>query len=216
MARKTKEEANRTREQIIEAARVVFHRHGVSRSTMEQIAQEAGLTRGAVYWHFKDKTELFFAMREDVFCPLTARLDAILFAEGTADPLDAIEAALTELFRLLEESPVMRQMMDIMVLRCEYVDEFASVQEEADRPGLEFMAKVEKVYQRAAAQGYLSRGLALEPADLARDTWAFATGLLHVQLAGDFERKLGIDVQKMIKNHMALRRTGGTGDTNSA
>lgn len=208
MARKTKEEANRTREQIINAARVVFQRHGVSRSTMEQVAKEAGLTRGAVYWHFKDKTELFFAMREDVFSPLTARLDAILLAEGPVDPLDAIETALSELFRMLEESPVIRQVMEIMVLRCEYVDEFAKVREEADRPGLEFLAKVEKAYQRASVQGRLPSGLNLTPAELARDTWAFATGLLHVLLAGDFERKLRVSAQTMIESHMALRRTG--------
>ncbi len=206
MARKTKEEANRTRQQIIDAARAVFHRHGVSRSTMEQVAQEAGLTRGAVYWHFKDKTELFFAMREDVFNPLTVRIDAILLAESAVDPLDSIEAALKELFRVLEESPTIRQVLDIMVLRCEYVDEFARVQEEADRPGLEFLAKVEKAYQRAAIQGCLPPGLGLGPAELAHDTWAFATGMLHVLLAGDFERKLRISVDNMITNHMALRR----------
>lgn len=211
MARKTKEEANRTREQIIAAARVVFQRHGVSRSTMEQVAREAGLTRGAVYWHFTDKTELFFAMREDVFCPLTARLDEILLSEEVADPLDAIEAALKELFRVLDESPIMRQVLEIMVLRCEYVDEFARVREEADRPGLEFLAKVEKAYQRAAAQGVLSSSLCLAPADLARDTWAFATGILHVMLAGDFERKLQVSVERMIANHMSLRRSGVQG-----
>ena len=78
MVRKTKEEAEKTRKEIIESARAVFHECGVSRSTLEKIAKEAGVTRGAVYWHFKDKAELFFAMRADVFAPMVERTDSFL------------------------------------------------------------------------------------------------------------------------------------------
>lgn len=67
MARKTKEEASRARQQIIDAARKVLHQHGVARSTFEQVAASAGLTRGAVYWQFKDKMELFHATQANVF-----------------------------------------------------------------------------------------------------------------------------------------------------
>jgi AcrR family transcriptional regulator len=63
MVRKTKEEAEQTRKDIIEAARRTFHQYGVSRSTCERIAKAAGVTRGAVYWHFRDKAEIFFALR---------------------------------------------------------------------------------------------------------------------------------------------------------
>ena len=72
----------------------MFHECGVSRSTLEKIAKEAGVTRGAIYWHFKDKAELFFAMREDVFAPMVERTDSLLFSEAYDNPLDAIEASL--------------------------------------------------------------------------------------------------------------------------
>src|SRR5512140_2496762 len=101
MARKAKEDAEKTREDIIESARTVCHRCGVSRSTLEKIAEEAGVTRGAVYWHFKDKAELFFAMREDVFAPMIERTDALLYSQEFTDPLDAIEASICEFFRVL-------------------------------------------------------------------------------------------------------------------
>ncbi len=94
MARKTKEEAEKTRKDLIAAARTVFHECGVSRSTLEKIAKEAGVTRGALYWHFKDKAALFSAMREDVFTPLVERSDSILFSESYENPLNAIEASL--------------------------------------------------------------------------------------------------------------------------
>lgn len=204
MVRKTKEEAGRTRQQIIDAARKVFHRNGVSRSTLEQIAREAGVTRGAVYWHFKDKAELFAAMREDVFDPMRERLDSILFSDAYENPLDAIEASLTELFRVLEDCPDLRQVFEIMVLRCEYVGEFAGVRAEAAKPGLEFLEKITSAYGNAAAKGSLRTGLDAET--VALDTWAFVNGLLHALLGHDLEVQFQSQVGQMISAHMALRR----------
>ena len=51
--------AELTRQRLIEAARQVFLEHGVSRTTMAHIAAQAGVTRGAVYWHFNNKLDLF-------------------------------------------------------------------------------------------------------------------------------------------------------------
>lgn len=206
MVRKTKEEANRTRQQIIEAARAVFHRCGVGGSTLEKVAQAAGVTRGAVYWHFRDKAELFFAMREDVFAPIKERTDSILFSDCFADPLDAIEASLKEFFRVLDECPTMREVFEIMALRCEYVGDFATVQAEVARPSHEFLEKVERAYQAAAAKGCLRPGL--DAAAAARDTWAFATGLLHLQLGGGDAGRLAAAIPGMISAHIGLRRPG--------
>ena len=64
MARRTKEDALATRDALLDAAERVFGRRGVARTSLAQIAEEAGLTRGAVYWHFKDKADLFTAMMD--------------------------------------------------------------------------------------------------------------------------------------------------------
>ncbi|MCW8922550.1 MAG: TetR family transcriptional regulator [Gammaproteobacteria bacterium] len=204
MARKTREEAQRTRQQIIDAARTTFNQHGVARSSLAQIASAAGLTRGAVYWHFKNKAELFLSMREDVFVPMIERMDTTLFSNSYSDPLDAIEAALKDFFLVLDECPNLRQVLEIMVLRCEQVDEFAEIQAEIERPGQEFLQKMEKVYQKAASHGSLRPG---QPASaLALDTWAFISGLLHALLTRGFEKKLKQQVPAMIVTHMQLRR----------
>jgi len=204
MVRKTKVEAEKTRKDIIESARTVFHQCGVSRSTLEKIAKAAGVTRGAVYWHFRDKAELFFAMREDVFAPMVERTDSFLFSEDLADPLDAIEASLKEFFRVLDDFSVVREVFEIMISRCEYVDEFASVQEEVARPAQEFLEKIERVYQQAAEKGTLRAGL--EPLAMARDTWAFTSGLLHLLFSCQKGSDLDQQVPQMISTHMALRR----------
>lgn len=204
MARRTKEEAQQTRQQIIDAARGVFHQHGVARATLEQVAKAAGLTRGAVYWHFKNKAELFFAIREDILDPLIGRVDAILLSDDYANPLDAIEAAIKTLFQTLDEEPVLRQVMEIMAVRCEQVDEFADVQTEADRPAVEFLDKVGRVYMKAADRGELRSGLS--PEALALDTWAFVSGLLKILLTQGFSRQLKAQVAAMVTSHIALRR----------
>lgn len=204
MVRKTKEEAEQTRKDIIEAARRVFHQHGVVRSTLEKIAKEAGVTRGAVYWHFANKAELFFAMREDVFNPMVERTDALLFDPRFTDPLDAIEASIREFFRVLEDCNVVREVFQIMVSRCEYVDEFSTVQEEVGRPAQDFLNKIERMYQQAAERGTLRDGIA--PQQAARDTWAFTSGLLHLLLGCQINTDLTNQVPQMIAQHIALRR----------
>jgi TetR/AcrR family acrAB operon transcriptional repressor len=176
----------------------------VSRSTLEKIAKAAGVTRGAVYWHFKDKAELFFAMREDVFSPLVERTDALLLSDQFANPLDAIEASVKEFFRVLEDCSVVREVFEIMISRCEYVDEFTSVQEEVGRPAQTFLTKIEAVYLQAAAKGMLRPGL--DPLAMARDTWAFTSGLLHLMLNCQKGSDLPQRVPEMITAHMAIRR----------
>jgi TetR/AcrR family acrAB operon transcriptional repressor len=204
MVRKTKEEAEKTRKDIIESARQVFHRHGVTRSTCEKIAKEAGVTRGAIYWHFQDKAEIFLAMRADVFAPMIERTDAILFSEAFDNPLDAIEGSLKEFFRVLDDCHVVREVFEIMISRCEYVDEFSSIQEEVGRPAYHFLEKIERVYLRAAEKGFLHAAIA--PQAAARDTWAFTSGLLHLLLGCQKDTDLEKRIPEMITTHMALRR----------
>lgn len=204
MVRKTKEDAEKTRKDIIESARQVFHQHGVSRSTCERIAKSAGVTRGAVYWHFQDKAEIFLAMRADVFAPMVERTDAILFSESFANPLDAIEGSLKEFFRVLDDCSIVREVFEIMISRCEYVDEFADVQEEVGRPAFEFLEKIVRMYQRAGDGGYLRPGL--DPVATARDTWAFTSGLLHLMLGCQQNSDLEQQIPQMISTHMAMRR----------
>ena len=80
----------KTRADIIRMARRYF-RTRCCRSTLEKTAKAAGSDPGAVYWHFSDKAELFFAMREDVFSPLVERTDAPVAAGSVCQSTDAIK-----------------------------------------------------------------------------------------------------------------------------
>ncbi len=67
MVRKTKEEAENTRREIMKAALDVFYQKGYSRTTFEDIAARINLTKGAVYWHFKNKPDLLMELLRERF-----------------------------------------------------------------------------------------------------------------------------------------------------
>ena len=203
MARKTKAEAEQTRQEIITAARHVFHQCGVSRTSLEKVAQVAGVTRGAVYWHFANKAELFFAMREETshaLAPALAYLDSL----PIGDPLDAIENSLVEFFDIVQHNVAVRQTFEIMSLRCEYVDEFAPVLLEVNRPCQDHLARLKLLYIAAAEKGTLASGL--NPESMAIDTITFTTGLFHNWLSASPEDVVRARVRELIRTHIALRR----------
>ncbi|HET7314919.1 TetR family transcriptional regulator [Salinisphaera sp.] len=70
MARKTKVESAQTRARILDAAETEMLAHGVSQATLECIARRANVSRGAIYWHFADKTALVEAMVQRTAMPL--------------------------------------------------------------------------------------------------------------------------------------------------
>src|SRR5947209_7579591 len=99
------------RHRIIDAAMHVFRRHGFRRSSIEQAAEAAGLTRQALYHHFDSKEALFRAVIERLY--QDARVAETTAADakekdggGLADILVAqIAARLTHLIASLDGSP---------------------------------------------------------------------------------------------------------------
>jgi TetR/AcrR family acrAB operon transcriptional repressor len=173
MARRTKEEAAITREQLLDAAERVFRERGVAASSLAEVASAAGVTRGAVYWHFRDKADLFAAMCERATLPLETMLDSA----GTtvhSDPLGALrELALTALTRLARD-PRSQAVFEVMFHKCEGAGELASITERKQRERRRCLVQVERVLQQAVRAGQL-------PADT--DT-TLATQALHAYIAG--------------------------------
>ncbi|MBT00453.1 MAG: TetR family transcriptional regulator [Oceanospirillaceae bacterium] len=94
--RRTKEEAEQTRLQIMSVALELFARQGIAATSLTGIARAAGVTRGAIYWHFKNKWDLFDAIWQHYSGPINALGEASQ-AEDEADPL----GKLAQLFHLV-------------------------------------------------------------------------------------------------------------------
>lgn len=204
MVRKTKEDAELTRQRVIDAAREVFLVRGVSRTSMEHIAKHAGVTRGAVYWHFSNKTDLFQAMREQVFLPLLDRLDDTLLENRDIDPLTAIEDCIHGTIASLEDCLITRQTYEIMMTKCEYVEEMGSILEQLMVNCQSITEKLEAVYVRAHKQGLLNPRH--EPAQLAMDTHLFFGGLLHLWVKDAQGTQVRSKAHALISAHVKLRR----------
>jgi TetR/AcrR family acrAB operon transcriptional repressor len=204
MARKTKENSELTRQRLIEAARKVFLVRGVSRTTMEHIAVQAGVTRGAIYWHFNNKLDLFQAMREQVFLPLIDRMDDTLLVEGSGDPLTCIENFLCGTIQVLADSVETREIYEIMMIKCEYVDEFSTVLQQILSNCSGIFEKLRLVYERAEAQNQLHPSH--DSAQLAIDTHLFFIGLLHMWVKDTRGDQFRLRAIEMVKAHMGLRR----------
>ncbi len=126
MARRTRAEAEATRESLLDAAEQVFYDKGVARATLQDIARTAGVTRGALYWHFKDKADLFGAMLERVRMPLEDLIDAIPAGERSESVLETLRmASLLALGQM--EQPRIRRIHSIIIHRCEVFGEFDPV-----------------------------------------------------------------------------------------
>lgn len=206
MVRKTKEDAGLTRKRIVDAARAVFLKRGVSKSTLEHIASEASVTRGAVYWHFENKTDIFHAIREQVFLPLIDSIDDTLSPslQNIDNPLNQIEASLCNTINDLNENVEMRETYEIIMIKCEYVDEFASVLHQMLHNCSCIVEKLEAAYERAQAQGLLAT--TLSPRALALDTHLFFGGLLHMWIKDADGSRFRYQAIDLIKSHMNLRR----------
>lgn len=203
MAKRTREEAARTRQDIIVAARRVFYRHGVSRTSLEKIAAEAGVTRGAIYWHFADKTALFFAMRDASHAAIH-QADLFLESENIEDPLEAIEQSIGSFLSTLENNPDVRETFEIMCFRCEYVDDFVPLLHEVNQPLNDFLSKLKLAYKKAAKLGTLRAGL--DPDTMALESVSFAQGLFRNWISSLPNEEFRQKAQSIIAAHVALRR----------
>lgn len=155
MPRRTKEEAQATRDRILDMAEREFHRRGVSRTSLQDIARAAGLTRGAIYWHFQNKADLFDAMMKRVTLPLE---EEIKRSDDPAldDPVDHIRRSFTAALRKTVEDAQARRVFEIAVHKVEYVDELETVRERRLGGLRERLAHVERGLRAAGRAGRLS------------------------------------------------------------
>jgi TetR/AcrR family transcriptional regulator, acrAB operon repressor len=202
--RRTKEDSEGTRLGILAAARRVFARRGVTRTTLEHVAAEAGVSRGAIYWHFANKTALFDAMREQVSVPLIDRTDYALLAGKGCDALSAVERFLSNLLDGVVSDSATRQTFHIMMLKCEYVDEFAPELARQTQHWRELESKLVKVYGRARRAGLLRAELT--PAMAALDTCVFVAGLMRLWLLDERGALIRRRARRLISVHVAGHR----------
>ena len=206
--RRTKEEAARTRSAIVAGALRCFDRHGIANSTLEQIAQESGVTRGAVYHYFGSKRDILREIRDQVSVPLLDEADTELLKNDAMPALERVERFLLGILQGLEKDPRMRIAFTVMQFKCEYVQEMGPELECAARSSDQLVRAFESAYRQAQEDGSLAAGLT--PRIAALETMMFLGGLLRLWLLGgarsDYRRNAGAVVRAHIQARRAPRR----------
>lgn len=165
MAKRTKEDALETREKILDAAISVFHEHGVARPSLTEIAELAGVTRGAVYGHFRNKADLFNALAERVQLPDEKLCESVGDeAQARCDPLSVLRARWLWLFQEVACNRQWQLILEIIFHRCELVTESGEICQRLLQGHAEGVAKMRLLISEAVANGQLPADLDLEVA----------------------------------------------------
>ena len=127
--RKTKEEAYQTRCNLLAAALTVFYERGVSKASLDEIAKTAGVTRGALYWHFKNKKDLFEALFQIHYANVEQQLEQVLHSDQTTEPLDFLYNSVLQHFESLVNDHDFRKFNTILLYRCEQTQDNLSIVE---------------------------------------------------------------------------------------
>lgn len=153
MARKTKAEALKTRQMLIESAIEQFARNGVANTTLTDIADAAGVTRGAVYWHFTSKIDIFNAIWEQ-----QAPLRDIIYHQTKeyvhANPLIHLRNQFVTALQYIAADTRLRALMQILYHRCEFIDDMMPEEQIRQKIGFSY-ENVRQVLKESIAMGVL-------------------------------------------------------------
>lgn len=211
MARRSKEEAEQTRCAIIDAAIRVFSVKGVSDASLSMIAREAGVTRGAVYWHFSNKTDLLNTLWDEILLPFEA-----LTVAGTnkdePEPLGKLRELLVFLLEGVTEDPRRQNLFRIVMDKCEAADDTGTIHLRHYTRHVEGLKIVETILTYAVKRGQLPGGLPIRLA--ASVIVAYIDGLIANWLnfpdLFDIKGKIPLLVQAGLDMLPGLSRTAGS------
>lgn len=199
--RRSKDDAEQTRTAILDAAERLFCAHGIAPTTVEKVSRAAGVTRGAFYWHFQDKTDLLQALHDRCAPPQKAVIRAA--AEGGhADPLGLLEQAAVEMLTLFESDEQHQRLFRMM-------SESPSGEEDCawlKGANADMFDVLSRLMAQARGQGLLSTDFA--PKEAAVLMMATMNGLLGEWLRSGKAFPLADLGTRIVQMHMRVLRKG--------
>ncbi|QFR26098.1 TetR family transcriptional regulator [Brucella suis bv. 1] len=177
-----KAEAAETREAILLAAEQVFLERGVNQSTLTEIACYAGVTRGAIYFHFEDKLDIFQSIIGRARFPQEEiMLQAARFDHP--NPLHILEQSIVAALELFATDERQQVVFTIINQRCEYVGEMAPVIDRLKEMRSDVLALFIGLLKVAERRGELASEWSAETA--AQILLAMVGGFLNEWLHGE-------------------------------
>jgi AcrR family transcriptional regulator len=176
MVRRTKEEAEATKLQLLDAAERCFREKGVASTTLDDIAKSAGHTRGAVYWHFENKADIFEAVCERVTTPMQAMLSD-LAADPGSDPIRFLRNDAIRVLRMLTECERVQAVFEIKFCKLDGGPDFDRLRSRELETNSRCLAMLEVIFDAAVRCGQLPSHLPARETSEAMH--AFISGLMR-------------------------------------
>jgi TetR/AcrR family transcriptional regulator, acrAB operon repressor len=195
MARRSKSEAEETREQIVAAAIKLFLRDGVSKTTLEKIAEEAGYTRGAVYHHFENKAKLMLELMKRAHPPAQEMFDSMIL-ETSDDPLGTLSEKIGSSLEKMLSDNVLRDIHTIFIYNCEFVEKTNPIFEPECKYGIAAYERLCECLEQAMIKGQLKDDVKIKEAALA--IIAFCFGLISMELRKSWYKTPKIDNKRAL------------------
>ncbi|AYD04078.1 TetR family transcriptional regulator [Neorhizobium sp. NCHU2750] len=155
--RRTKAEAAETRCSILSAAEQLFFEKGVANSPLDEIANVAGVTRGAIYWHFESKSELFLELYNAAQLPRVNMADIDDPLDVGEDPFARVEKMACDWLDMLVTDDHRQRLISIL-LRTNFTEEFEPVRQALEALDREHTLHLEASLARVARLGALADG----------------------------------------------------------
>jgi len=177
--KRTKEEAAVTRTTVLKAALSVFSAKGYAAATLDDVAAAAKVTRGAIYWHFKGKADLYNTLIEEVSARGNTVVQNAVADGGTL--LDILRRIFIDQCVLMEDDRNARAVMELVLFKTGINPELNMGRRKQIDEGNALIAGIAGAMQMGIAQGMLREDI--DPTDMARAFLAFENGAIQMWLA---------------------------------
>jgi TetR/AcrR family acrAB operon transcriptional repressor len=201
--KRTKAAASETRNRILDAAEHVFVARGVASATLSDIASAAGVTRGAIYGHFANKSELFASMIERAGLPAEALVKALAKAPAV-DPLDHIRKVFAKSLQDVARNPRTWRIFAIVFRKHELADESCPVLMRCRIAAEELQTRLQAALRHAVDRGQLPEDLDVKySSSLLLVLW---NGVLMEWLPGPIANASGNDTGRIAQSWIDMLR----------
>ena len=181
MARRTKEEAELTRLAIMRSALDIFCEKGYSKTTFDEIAKRINLTKGAVYWHFRNKPDIITTLMKEAFY----RANEIISQKvPEIASLGDLKAYFLYDAELIKDNSEYRKFLFFIIFQMEWSETLfnkigGSVKEIRDFP----IKKIKEALTNAQKSGEISPDINLD--QMAVTVFSLWTGMLNYSISNN-------------------------------
>jgi TetR/AcrR family acrAB operon transcriptional repressor len=176
--KRTKEEAAATRAAVLKAALSVFSAKGYAAATLDDVATTAKVTRGAIYWHFKGKADLYNTLIQEVSARGASITQQAVTEGGTL--IDILRRIFVRQCALIEDDREARAVMELALFKTGLDAELQTGRKKQIEAGNALIAGIADAL-RQGSKGVLRKDL--NPEDMARAFIAFENGAIQMWLA---------------------------------